>query len=154
MVLCAEMHRMPRKESERLTLLGLEHPLVRSLMDMHTRLDAGHRALAAKLPQHPDARGVLTVWRVEVHGGKGQFHRRVVMLGLNENGERSRTIERVADHLRDLKPSHATLLPPERRLELVRSALPEMLRRDSAYAGALPEGASFSAHLLAWVELA
>ena len=141
------------KESERLTLLGLEHPLVRSLMDMHARLDAGHRALAAKLPQPSDARGVLTVWRVEVHGGKGQFHRRVVMLGLNESGERSRTIERVADHLRDLKPSHATLLPPERRLELVRGALPEMLRRDLTYAGALPEGASFSAHLLAWVEL-
>ena len=146
-------NREQAKGSERLTLLGLEHPLVRSLMETHTQLDAAHRALAGSLPQHPDARGVLTVWRVELHGGKGQFHRRVVILGLNETGERSPLVERMAAHLRDLKPPRSALLEPDRRLELVRKTLPEMLRRDLAYAGALPEGASFSAHLLAWVEL-
>lgn len=141
------------KESENLTLLGLEHPLVRRMMDMHTQLDAGHRALAGKIPRHADARGVLTVWRVEVHGGKGHFHRRLVTLGLDEAGERSRPIERIAGELRDLQPSPSSLLPPAKRLELVQKILPEILRRELAHAGALPEGASFSARLLAWVEV-
>lgn len=141
------------KESEDLTLLGLEHPLVRSLMEDHTGVDAGHRALAGTMPGHGESRGVLTIWRVEVHGGKGQFQRRVVTLGLNASGERSRAVEQLAGRLRDLRPSQTSLLQPPKRVELVRKALPEILRRDLAHAGALPDGASFSARLLAWVEI-
>lgn len=146
-------NRAQAKDSEDLTLLGLEHPLLRGLLDEHTRLDAGHRALAGHLVGNEDARGVLTIWRVEVHGGKGQFHRRVVTLGVNAAGERSRTVERIADKLRALRPSQSSLLSAAERVELVRKVLPEILRRDLSHASALPEGASFSARLLAWIEL-
>ena len=142
------------KEREELTLLGLEHSFVRKLMDEYTGLDAAHRAVTGRLPGHPDARGVISIWRVEIHGGKGQYHRRVVTLGLNEPGERSRLLERLAGDMRELVPLEQTLLTPEQQTELVRSVLPEMLRRDLDYAGLLTEGASLSSRLLAWVELA
>jgi len=66
----------------------------------------------------------LTVWHVQIHGGKGQSHQKVVMLGLNEQGERSRPVERLATILRDLAPAHESLLPVERRAEWVRSLVP------------------------------
>ncbi len=141
------------KESDDLTLLGLEHPLVRSLMEDHVGVDAGHRALAGTMPGHGESHGVLTIWRVEVHGGKGQFQRRVVTLGLNAAGERSRAVEQLACRLRDLRPSQVALFSPTKRVELVRKILPEILRRDLVHAGTLPEDASFASRLLAWIEV-
>ena len=116
----------------------------------HTDLDASSRALAGRLPDAEDCRGCLTVWRVEVHGGKGQFQRRVVPIGLNESGERSQRLEQVGSRLRELQPIRTALFDREKRISLVRNDLPEMIRRELTHAGSLPEGASFSARLLAW----
>jgi len=141
------------KESEDLTLLGLEHPLVLNLMTDHTSLGASDRAVAGKLPDAEECRGCLTIWRIETHGGKGQFHRRIVSIGLDEAGERSRRVEQAEMRLRDLQPVRTALFDRDRRTSLVRRDLPEMIRRELAHAGSLPEGASFSARLLAWIEL-
>ena len=141
------------KENDDLTLLGLEHPLVLRLMAGHTYLGASSRALAGRLPDTEDCRGCLTIWRIEVHGGKGQFQRRVVPIGLDESGERSRRLEQVGSRLRELQPIRTTLFDREKRTSLVRNDLPEMIRRELTHAGSLPEGASFLARLLAWAEL-
>lgn len=141
------------KDDEELTLLGLEHPLVRRLVDQHANLGASYRSLVGKLPGPGSIKGCLTVWRIEIHGVKGVFHRRLVHVGLDGDGKRSRDIERFASRLRELE--HAT--PPEftvvYRNALVRDELPEMIRRELAHTGSLPQGASYSARLLAWVEL-
>ena len=142
------------KENEDLTLLGLEHPLVLRLMAGHTDLSASSRALAGRLPDAEDYRGCLTIWRIEVHGGKGQFQRRVVPIGLDESGKRSRRLEQVGPRLRELQPIRTALFDREERTSLVRNDLPEMIRRELTHAGSLPEGASFSARLLAWIEVA
>ncbi len=109
--------------------------------------------MAGRLPDAEDCRGCLTIWRIEVHGGKGQFQRRVVLIGLDESGERSRRLEQVGSRLRELQPIRTALFDREKRTSLVRNDLPEMIRRELTHAGSLPEGASFSARLLAWVEL-
>lgn len=141
------------KESEDLTLLGLEHPLVLRLMAGHADLGASSRAMAGRLPDAEDCRGCLTIWRVEVHGGKGQFQRRVVPIGLDESGERSRRLEQVGSRLRELQPIRTALFDRGKRTSLVRNDLPEMIRRELTHAGSLSKGTSFSARLLAWVEL-
>ena len=141
------------KESEDLTLLGLEHPLVLRLMAGDTDLGASSRALAGHLPDAEDCRGCLTIWRIEVHGGKGQFQRRIVSIGLDDAGERSRDRELSAAHLTKLEPASTSVFDREKRSSLVRHDLPEMIRRELTHAGSLPEGASFSARLLAWIEV-
>ena len=105
------------------------------------------------MPDAEDCRGCLTIWRIEVHGGKGQFQRRIVFIGLDEEGERSRELERMATRLRELQPMRTALFDRDKRTSLVRSDLPEMIRRELTHAGSLPEGASFSARLLAWIEV-
>jgi SNF2 family DNA or RNA helicase len=141
------------KEDENLTLLGLEHPLVRRLTEEHRQLGAGDRGLVGRLAAG-DVHGALSVWRVEIHSGQGQVQQRVLTIGLNPEGERSRPMERLADRLRELQPADRQVFAPARRTDLVRSAVPEMIRRELAHAGVLTEDASFSARLLAWVEVA
>ncbi len=141
------------KEDEHLTLLGIEHPLVRRLTHDHRNLPAAHRALVARDRGEPALQGTLSIWHVQVHGGKGQYHQKIIPIGLNEGGERTPAIERLVARLRDLDASHENLLRPERRVEWVRSLLPEMIRRELAHTGSLPDGASFSTRLVAWVEL-
>lgn len=63
-------------------------------------------------------RSLWVVWRVEVHGGKGQFHRRILTIGLNEAGERSRQLEQLAGSVMRLEPAHSTLLGRDGRAEL------------------------------------
>ena len=146
-------NREKANESEDLTLLGWEHPLVLRLMAGHTDLGASSRALSGCLPGTEDYRGCLTIWRVEIQGGKGRFQRRVLMIGLDEAGERSRRLEQVGTRLRELQSTRTALFDRQKRTRLVRRDLPEMIRRELTHAGSLPEGASFSARLLAWIEL-
>ncbi len=139
------------KEDENLSLLGLEHPLVRRLMIDHRELLPTDRGLIGRLSSN-GIQGVLTVWRVEIHGDKGQVQQRIVTIGVNAAGERVRALERLDDALLHLEPTDDLLLAPARRVELVRNVVPEMIRRDLAHAGILTDDSSFSARLLGWVE--
>ena len=141
------------KEDENLSLLGLEHPLVRRLTEEHRRLDADARALVGRLEAGGEASGAVSIWRVEIHSGQGQVQQRILTIGLSPEGERSRILERLTGRLRDLQPCDQTVLSPTRRVEFVRSAVPEMIRRELEHAGVLAEDTSFSARLLAWVEV-
>ena len=47
----------------------------------------------------------------------------------------------------------ATALDRKRRIVVVSNGLPEMIRRDVAHAGSLPEEASSSSYLPAWIEI-
>lgn len=141
------------KEDDDLSLLGLEHPIVRRLMDTHTKLGATDRCLVGRLSADGDIHGAVTIWRVESHGHRGQVQQRILTIGLTREGERCQPLERVVQHIHDLQPSEQSIFAPSRRADLVRSALPEMIRRELVHAGVLTEETSFSAKLLGWVEV-
>ncbi len=147
-------NREQAKEDDNLSLLGLEHPVVRELMEAHRQLEAAKRSLVGRFSAGGDIHGAVTIWRVESHSGQGQVQRRILTIGLTPEGERSRPLERLVDGIHDLQPSDQAVFDPSRRAELVRSAVPEMIRRELAHAGVLTEDTSFSARLLAWVEVA
>ena len=141
------------KDDDNLTLLGMEHPLARQLMQKVRDLSAARRCLVGRIGSDDAPRGALTVWHVQIHGGKGQYHQRIVTIGVNEQRERSRPIERFAEKLRELVVSHEALFHSGQRTELVRAIIPEMVRRELAHNGLLANGASISNRLMAWVEL-
>jgi len=141
------------KEDDSLTLLGIEHPLARMLMHRVRGLPAERRCLVGGIVGDDSVRGALTVWHVQVHGGKGQYHQRIVTIGVNEHGERSRSIERVLTTIRDVAVSHEELFDSSRRMALVQTVIPEMLQRELAHNGWLANGVSITSRLVAWVEL-
>jgi hypothetical protein len=131
----------------------MTHPLARALMQRQRDLSARRRCLLGTARGSTGQRGVLSVWHVQIHGGKGQYHQRIVTIGINDKGERSRLIERLAEGLRDLSVAHDGLFDPDQRTRLVRAVIPDMVRRDLAHNGLLADGASLSNRLLVWVEL-
>ena len=139
--------------SETLSLLGLEHSIVHTLMDQTRDLVPARRGVRGRIPNGEATKGVLTFWHVHIHGLGGQYQQRVVPLAVDDNGERSRGIERLADQLRALRESQSSGLPPSDRARLLTSQFPEMLQRELSHKGMLPDNASFSSRLLAWVEL-
>lgn len=139
------------RENESLSLLGLEHPLVRHLLDRHRSLDSAQRAVVGRLP-NGDSTGVLTFWHVHIHGD-GQYRQQVLTLGIDSRSERSRAIERLAPQVRDLRLTDETVFTAHDRRRLCQSVFPELLRRDLVHHGLLAESASFSPRLLAWIEV-
>ena len=75
-------NREQAKEDENLSLLGLEHPIVRWLMDAHRQLGAAERSLVGRLSVGGDVHGAVTIWRVESHSGQGQVQQRILTIGL------------------------------------------------------------------------
>ena len=72
---------------------------------------------------------------------------------MDEGGNRSKEIEQVGTRLRELQATRTALFDRDTRASLVRKEIPELIRRELAHTGSLSEGASFSARLLAWIEL-
>ena len=127
------------KEDENLSLLGLEHPLVRRLTEKHRQLDASERGVVGRLAVGNDLHGAVSVWRVEIHSSQGQVQQKIVTIGLNPEGERSRLLERLADRLRELQPCDQSVFTHTRRTELARSTVPEMIRRELCTPGFWPK---------------
>ncbi len=106
-------------QSEELSLLGFEHPIVKQLMERHRSVGAVDRGVSGRFANDNAEIGVLTFWHVHIHGSGGQYHQRVIPLGVDADGERSRNIERLVDELRELSESQTSVLSKPDRLRLV-----------------------------------
>lgn len=139
------------KEDEQTALLGLEHPFVKELLEEDRRLEGGARSLAASYRE--DTKGVLTVWHVSLQDAAQRFMQRVIPIGLDSQGKRSKTIELLVSQFGDLSPASKSAFTPSARAELVSTVVPEMLRRDLAHKGLLSDSVTLAWRLLAWIEI-
>jgi superfamily II DNA or RNA helicase len=140
------------KEDEHVSLLGLEHPLVKQLLEDDRHLDCDQRAFVASSPDQASDKGVLTVWHVVLQDATQRSQQRVIALGLGHQGQRSKSIEFLANSLDRLRPGGESAFSAAKRTELVSSVIPEMLRRDLAHKGLLSDSVTSNWRLLAWVE--
>jgi hypothetical protein len=140
------------KEDEETSLLGREHPFVKQLLDEDRRLEGSARALAASRGQN-SRKGVLSVWHVSLQDATQRFVQRVIPIGIDDQGNRNKTIELLVDSLLSLLPASESLFTTAARSELVSKVLPDMLRRDLAHKGLLSESVTLAWRLLAWIEL-
>jgi len=141
------------KEDEHLSLLGLEHPLVKRLLEQDRSLEATSRSWLTCFPNESNIKGILTVWHVQLQDSNQRFIQRVIAVGLDEHGNRSNPIEKLADSLRNLSTGSLSILSPAKRADLIGVTLPEMLRRDMAHKGLLTDSVTLSWRLLAWIEI-
>jgi hypothetical protein len=136
-------------------LLGLEHPVVKGWLGRYAALSPKERAIVGCVDGNGIDFGLLTIWQVVVHGKGGQVQRRVISLGMNETGERSARLERATlDTLRAVPGGTASRIGHTRIASLLNVEAAAMLHRDLNHTGLLSEGASYSANLLACVEVA
>lgn len=138
------------KEDEQTSLLGLEHPVVKKLLDADRQLEASARALFASRGEY--TKGVLTVWHVSLQDAAQRFVQRVIPIGLDDQGNRNRAVEGVLSRLTGLSPATEGLFTSAVRTELASTIIPEMLRRDLIHKGLLSDSVTVERRLLAWVE--
>ena len=140
-------------QDEEVSLLGLEHPLVKRLLEEDRQLEADARAFIAASPERGGERGVLTVWHVQLQDASEHVIHKIAPIGLNYDGKRNNAVEQLANSLGDLFPGAAASFTQAQRQELVVSTLPDMLRRDLAHKGQLLDSVTMAWRLLAWIEL-
>jgi len=138
------------KEDEQISLLGLEYPIVKQLLDEDRRLEGSARALAAS---GEDANGILTVWHVSLQDSAQRFVQRIIPIGLDSQGKRNKAIEPLTASFGSLSPASESVSTPATRAELVNTTIPDMLRRDLIHRGLLSGSVTMSWRLLAWIEL-
>ncbi len=141
-------------EREELNLLGLEHPVVKGLLDANTGMPPEERAIAVYADGNAQQPGLVTVWQVMVHGPGGLVQQRIVRIGMTPEGDRSPVLERVTKNLRSLRPADSTgSVPRDRMSALAHKASSELLHRELVHSGLLQEGATYSSSLLACLQL-
>lgn len=142
-------------QTEDLSLLGLESPIVKEWLDRYTSLSPEQRAVIGCCAENGGVSGIVTVWQIVVHARGGQVHQRIVYLGMTPSGERSQYLERLSRALLTMQETgEYRSLGRDRLAPLVNGAASALLHRELVHAGALPEGASYSSRLLACVEVA
>ncbi len=140
-------------KNDRLELLGLEHPIVKTWLDRYTDLAPEHRGVVGRFDGNGAGPGLVTIWRVTIEAPGGQVHQQIIRLGINADGYRAPHLERLASSLLDLKPVQQAGLEQQQVRQLVNGKTTEMLHRQIEYAGMLPEGATYSTQLLACLEV-
>ena len=138
--------------NEEIELIGLEQPQVARLLHDWANLPLQERALAAKNPQATVSEGVLTIWHVSIQEERGGRQEQVISLGVSVQNERSSQIESIIYSLQELRPVHHTL-DSTVRTNLLQNVIPQVLQRELIYRGMLFSSASYTAKLIAWIEI-
>jgi hypothetical protein len=138
------------KEDEQTSLLGLEHPIVRQLLEEDRQLAADARALSVS--RGNNSKGLLTVWHVSLRDAAQRFVQKIVPIGLDHQAKRNKAIELMVRSIASLSPGSEVIFSSAARTELASSIIPDMLRRDLAHKGLLSESVTMDWRLLAWIE--
>ena len=141
------------KDDDELGLLGLEHPVVRSMLTGCHALEARERAIMGRSERSAGKPCVLSVWRVEIHGTCGYYRQAITPLAVDPDGHRLPTGDVLLTSLSDFRPTMDSVLDAPKRSDLVAAVLPEMLRREIEHRGLLQEGCSLAMQLIGWAEL-
>lgn len=136
------------QESEEIQLLGLDHNLV---VDEFSRW----KALAPSeigVSVAGSTSGVVTVWRVEGQGLKGE--NKTVLLTLAVDGDRMRSpgLERSVESVLASTASPSNLGFDDRQ-SLLHETIEPMLQRELGHSGLASERGGYSSTLVAWIEV-
>ena len=134
-----------------LGLLGLDHPLVSEQLAKWRDTPAERLGVGVRQDDGPSA--IVCWWLVEAATPKGDRKTQVHALAVTTAGGRATTLERQPERLLDGPPGNGFLDLTARRRVMSEIAEPA-LHRELQHRGLLAAGSSFSAELLAWVEVA
>jgi SNF2 family DNA or RNA helicase len=136
------------REKAGLDLLGLDHPLVSAALKTWQELPPERVGLAIS---SPEAAGTLTWWAIETRGPSGEHRACVLPLAVSLDGKRDTRLERVgvAAFGRTPQPSELTV---QQRRALIREKIEPMLGRELQHRQLVPDGGSYAAKLIGWIE--
>jgi superfamily II DNA or RNA helicase len=138
-------------ENENVELLGLDHPLVASLLKKFRDIPPEELGVCVQSPEN--ANGLLAVWSVEARGDKGQVKRAIIPLALDSGGRRIFAWERQSERLWRSQPIFQSHSEPKKKLSILRDFFEPILQRELEHRGLVTESRGFEAKLIGWVEV-
>ncbi|WP_437836901.1 DEAD/DEAH box helicase [Sorangium sp. So ce1153] len=132
-----------------LDLLGLDHPLVQEAIKRWQATSPETLGVAVSGAEGP---GVLTWWLVETRGPSGEHRACVLPLGVSDDGRRNARLERLGAGV-FARPGHVNDTTSSARKALLRTKIEPMLERELQHREIVPEGVSYAAKLIGWVEV-
>ena len=132
-----------------LDLLGLDHPLVQEAITRWRAVSPESIGVAVAGSEGP---GVLTWWLIETRGLSGEHRSTVFPLAVNEEGKRNARLERIGEGVFK-RSGHASNSTASRRGALLHQTIEPMLERELKHREIVPEGGSYAAKLIGWVEV-
>lgn len=135
---------------ENLDLLGLDHPLVQSLLTKWQ--STAPEELSASVKYDTSEASVLTWWLIQTHGKSGQVKNMVRTFASDFSGKRMPSLEQQANQFlrAQMSPSQ---MAPEARKRLLSDMIEPMMSRDLKQKGLIEDDDSFMTTLLGWVEI-
>jgi superfamily II DNA or RNA helicase len=132
-------------------LLGLDHPLVVELLEVH-RATAPENIGLAVTGDDAATHGVVTCWLISARMPKGEQRVFVQSIAVRNDGQRMPSWERQLDHhlARKVASSRWT---EQQRLTHLHDEVEPALDRELAQRGVLSGDGAYTAELVAWVEL-
>ena len=136
------------QENATVALLGLDHPVVDSLLRRYRGLNATDLGIRVSSPD--DRSGCVALWLVAALGEHGETRTHILPLALGNDGKRIPSWERSLDQLFKAPPSCESRKPLEsEQLALFDAALHRELRHRQL----VSEKCSYSSRLIGWIEV-
>lgn len=150
---CLTRFTLSREEAtsqENFDLMGLDHPLLQEEMGRWRSLPPEELGIAVKGDM--DAPIILTIWMVEASVSAGE--RRLVLqpIAVREDGTRVPAVERQYQQYFNA-PSATPAFSAEERIERLSRLIEPALQRELKHKGAATGDGSYSAELIAYIEL-
>jgi hypothetical protein len=132
-------------KNESLQLIGLEHPLIKELIDMY--LTGNLIPVKAIYGNSPDiiGEGVLTYWNVNTTTKEGLSRNHLVKIGIDTKNNRAPWIESFSEKIESIQEASTPLETWHTLATENKERIQEYLHRDLAYKGIISEGVSYSA---------
>ncbi|MBK8173473.1 MAG: DEAD/DEAH box helicase family protein [Sandaracinaceae bacterium] len=144
------LNRDAARERPDLDLLGLDHPLVQDALKRWQSSSPERIGLAVAGPDGP---GVLTWWLVETRGPFGEHRSCVLPLGVSDDGKRNARLERLGGGVFARAGRTNDGHTNASRKNLLHTNVEPMLERELRHREIVPEGGSYAAKLIGWVEV-
>ena len=135
---------------EKLSLIGLDHPLISGYLDAYRSAPADALGISAK--SREGKVGALALWQFVATNEKRHQVAKVVALAVDAAGHRQPALEKLPDELFTAEPATASL-SRDQAAGLLSDAVEPMLHRDLIHRGFVREGQAYEANLVGWVEL-
>ena len=129
-------------------LLGLDHPVVASLMERYRSLPP--QEIGIRVKSLDGRNGVLSIWSVTTHGERGEIKTIVVPLAIDDVCQRIPTWERQPDKLFQAAPAdgNGSSVP-----NVLVETIEPMLQRELQHRGISNAAKGYDAKLIGWVEV-
>lgn len=131
-------------------LLGLDHPIVEEALNRARAISP--EELGAAVMTADGLTGIASWWLVEAVTRERERRRFILPLVLDEDGTRMPQSERHSDQLFALRPVRSSLVP-DQRLSLLHKKVEPTLQRELRHRGVVADVGSYTAELLAWLEI-